>query len=243
MPQHPARRRCVRSSAAVIAICAAVLGGGLLTGCGSDAERPLPEVTTPKVDSLTAPQIVTEAQRALSQARSVHITGEYRDAGKPVKIDITIAAGDKATGTVTTDGVKVELRRIGGTLYVRGDDKFLSALGPQAQAAKGKWLVGPIAQADRGLANLTDLGRFAGTLSPGKGTLTKEDVRKLAGQDAVSVRSSTGARLWVADTGKPYPLRVERIGDVAGFLDYGDYDAPVTVTAPSPTVDLTTVTS
>jgi hypothetical protein len=50
----------------------------------------------------------------------------------------------------------------------------------------------------------------------------------------------------VAQSGKPYPLRLQRNGDgvrdILGFLEYGDYDAKVTVTAPSPTVDLASVT-
>jgi hypothetical protein len=214
-----------------------------LAGCGGSTQRTLPDATPPSLDTLTAQQIVTEAQRALSQASSVHVTGEYRENNKPVKIDMRIAAGNMAVGTVTANGSTSEVRRVGDKLYVMGDDAFLAALGPKAQATKGKWLVGPIAQADRSLANLTDLQRFAGTLAPGRGTLTKESVRMLAGKQAISVRSSTGARLWVADTGPAYPLRVERIGEAIGFVDYGDYNAPVSVKAPGPTVDLASVTS
>ncbi|HSP39733.1 MAG TPA: hypothetical protein VLR26_18490 [Frankiaceae bacterium] len=214
-----------------------------LAGCGSNSERTLPDAAPPAVDTLTAQQIVTEAQRALSQASSVHITGQYREDNKPVQIDMRIAAGNKAIGTVLADGSKVDLRRIGDTLYVKGDDKFLAALGPKAQASKGKWLVGPVAEADRGLANLTDMKRFADTLAPGNGALTKEAVRSIAGTRAISVLSPAGVRLWVADTGPAYPLRVERIGAAVGFIDYGDYNAPVDVKAPAPTVDLASVTT
>jgi hypothetical protein len=214
----------------------------VLAGCGGDTERTLPEATPPAVSSLTPQQIVTEAQRSLSSATSVHITGQYRENNAPVGLDMRIAAGDRAVGTVTTNGSRVELRRIGDRLYVRGDDKFLAALGPAAlSTAKGKWLVAPVAQADRGLANLTDLTRFAGTLDPGKGSLVKEPVRSLAGQQTVPVRSSTGARLYVAEAATPFPLRVERTGDVNGFVDYGDYNAPVDVPVPSPVADLATI--
>jgi hypothetical protein len=237
------RRRCSNLAARLPAVLVVAGTVALLGGCGSDSERPIPAATTPAVSSLTAPQIVTEAQRALSQAKSVRITGKYQENGKPVTLDVRLVAGKKATGSVLTDGSKVELRRIGDKLYVKGDDKFLQALGPKAQATKGKWLVGPVAQADPGLANLTDLDQFAGTLAPGKTGLTKETVRQLAGTSAISVRSSGGARLWVADSGTPYPLRLERIGAVAGFIDYGDYDRTIDVTAPSPTVDLASVSS
>jgi hypothetical protein len=239
MPQHPARRSVLRATAVLVFACGSLSS----SACGSNVERPIPAVTTPAPSSLTAPQIIAEAQRSLAQSSSVHITGKYSEAGKPVEIDMRILADKKATGSVTTAGVRVELRRIGDRLFVQGGDAFLDALGPRAKATKGKWLVGPVAQADRGLANLTDLDRFSETLAPGKGTLTKEGVRPLAGQPAVSVRSSTGARLWVADVGGAHPLRVERTGEVTGFLDYRDYDAPVTVTPPSPTVDLASVTS
>jgi hypothetical protein len=237
-PGRIGRRRRPADLAAVLALAGAV---ALLAGCGSDSERTIPAATTPAVSTLTAPQIVTEAQRALSEAKSVRVTGQYKEKGKPVTLDVRLVAGKKATGSVLANGSKVELRRIGDKLYVKGDDKFLAALGPKAQATKGKWLVGPVAQADPGLANLTDLDQFAATLTPGKTGLTKETVRQLAGKPAISVRSSTGARLWVADSGKPYPLRLERTGTAVGFIDYGEYDRTVDVTAPSPTVDLASV--
>jgi hypothetical protein len=232
-----------RRSAGPLLGAVALAGVVLVVGCGSNTERTLPDAAPPAADSLTAPQLVTEAQRALSQASSVHVGGMYRENNKPVLVDMTILTGDKATGKVVADGSTVELRRLGDQLFVRGDDKFLDALGPKAKATKGKWLVGPVAQADKGLAQLTDLQRFAATLSPGKGTLTKEAVRSLNGQKAVSVRSSTGARLWVADTGPAFPLRVERIGAATGFIDYGKYNAKVDVPAPTPTVPLASVTS
>lgn len=241
-PNAPRRRPTSPVGVAAVWTALAATSAVLVAGCGTDSEKPLPEVSSPAVSSLTAEQIVTEAQRALAQAASVHITGSYRENNKPVTVDMRIGQGDKATGTVTSDGSTVQLRRVGDQLFVLGDDKFLAALGPDAVKSKGKWLVGPIAQADRGLANLTDLQRFAGTLSPGTGTLTKEAVRPLAGTPAVSVRSSTGARLYVADTGAADPLRVERTGAVTGFVDYRDYNAPVDVTAPTPTVPLASVT-
>src|SRR4051812_13878650 len=100
MPQHfprfvPFRRRCSRLPAALVAVGAVAL----LTGCGSNSERPIPAATTPAVSSLTAPQIVTEAQRALSPASAVHVTGQYRENNKPVSLDMRILAGKKATGT------------------------------------------------------------------------------------------------------------------------------------------------
>lgn len=228
-------------AAAVIA--ATLLAGTVLAGCGGNSERTLPAASPAAVDSLGAAQIVTAAQRALAAARSVHIVGQYQQDNRPVRVDMRIAAGNTAVGTVTSNGSSVEVRRVGDQLYVKGDDTFLAALGDKAKATRGKWLVGPIAQADRALAELTDLQGFAGTLTPGSGTLTKEAVRPLGGQQAVSVLNPAGARLWVADTGTPYPLRLERLGTTVGTLDYSDYDRPVEVKAPSPTVPLSSVSS
>lgn len=246
MPQHPVRRH-TRAPAVgrrrLLALVGVAVAPVVLVGCGSESERVVPVPDPPAASTLTPEQILTEAQRALAQASSVRVTGEFREAGRPVKIDMRILAGDKATGTVVTDGSTVELRRIGDQLFVKGDDKFLSALGPKAQATKGKWLVGPIAQADRGLANLTDLERFAQGLTPGAGKLTKEPVKPLNGKPAVGVLSSIGARVYVADKGTAFPLRVERIGELQGVVDYGDYNAAVEVAKPEPTVDLATVSS
>lgn len=246
MPQHPVRRPTRASTfrrSWLSVLLGATLVPVLLVGCGSESERPLPVANPPAASTLTPEQILREAQRALAQASSVRVTGDFREAGKPVKLDMRILAGDRATGTVVADGSTVELRRVGDQLFVKGDDKFLAALGPKAQATKGKWLVGPIAQADRGLANLTDLERFAQGLTPGTGKLTKEPVKPLNGKPAVGVLSSIGARVYVADMGTPFPLRVERIGELQGVIDYGDYNAAVDVQRPGPTVDLATVSS
>lgn len=246
MPQHPVRRPTCASAlrrSRLLVLLGAALVSVSLVGCGSESERVVPVANPPAASTLTAEQILAEAQRSLAQASSVRVTGDFREAGRPVKLDMRILAGDRATGTVVADGSTVELRRLGDQLFVKGDDKFLAALGPKAQATKGKWLVGPIAQADRGLANLTDLERFAQGLTPGQGKLTKEPVRQIAGQPAVGVLSAIGARVYVADRGTPFPLRVERIGELMGSLDYGDYNAVVDVPRPEPTVELATVTS
>jgi len=246
MPQHPSRRPRLRVWAAgTLLVVAAPIA---LAACAGEKERELPPVPQPVAADLTAPQIITEASRALATTSSVRVRGDYKENGKPVTIDMRLAAGsgpndDRATGVVTQDGVRVELRRIGDQIYLKGDDRFLEALGPQAQATKGKWLKGPVAQADKGLANLTDLDAFAATLSPqGQGKLTKEAPAPFAGQPAVSVLSSTGARLYVANTNRPNPLRIQRIGQLVGVIDFTEYDAPVDVKAPSPTVELGTVT-
>ena len=51
-----------------------------------------------------------------------------------------------------------------------------------------------------------------------------------------------GATLYVAASGAPRPLRLQRSGTspagVAGTLDFSDYDAALTVAAPAGAIDI-----
>ena len=60
----------------------------------------------------------------------------------------------------------------------------------------------------------------------------------LSGRPVVVVRQRDGSRLYVANTGRPYPLRGDYKGAEAGRVDFSEYDAGFRITAPTDAIDI-----
>lgn len=262
-----------RSAAAGKSLASAAGMALLLAACGSNTITKARAVPTPPPPSgevaKPATTIVADARQALLSARSVHVTGDFAASGTDAArqtLDLELArtttAGASialATGSVTTvtslvirDGgksttkrvtVKLDVIRVGSQLYIRGDRAYYARIGPKAAAVAGHWLSLPIS-ADRSIAELTDITQLAAGLS-GATSVSKLGLQKFSSKDVVVVRTSAGATLYVAATGAPEPLRLQRSttdpGTLGGTLDFTDYGAAITVKAPAGAVPLARV--
>jgi hypothetical protein len=234
---------------------------GLLVACSNTATRPRPVPTSPAPSGEAgkpAATIIADARNALLAATSVHLLGTFTitSAGAPrstqrLDLRLTHVRGQPAaTGTVTTvtgsgakaTSVTIALIRLGGTLYIRGDRAYYARIGPKAVAVAGRWLSLPTAQ-DRSVAELTDVSAVAQGFSTTAGTRVR-GTAQLGGTPVVQVMAGTDATLYVAARGRPRPLRLQRSSTATGVLgtvDFGDYDAPLTVTAPAAPIALARV--
>jgi hypothetical protein len=98
------------------------------------------------VASLSADQILARAKTALTKASSVHFVGQVTDAGDEMRLDLRIKGSEGGSGTLYVQNHKIELLRIGQTIYMRTDEKFwASQIGDSALAKQlsGKFLKGP----------------------------------------------------------------------------------------------------
>jgi hypothetical protein len=229
----------VGATALLVAAC----GGGSdeTAGSGSAATDSTASATaspTPSgngVADLSTDQILAKSKAALQAADSVRIAGSGGSGGEKIKLDIKYAK-DTSQGTITVSGQPVEIRRIGGTAYIKGSEKFLGAQVP-AEAAKlltGKWLKVPVTDSRFGdLTQLFDLSKAAdGILTP-DGTVTKGEAGTIDGKPAIALKSGKdGGALWIATTGQPYPLQIVSTGTDSGKIDFTDYGATVAVEAP-----------
>jgi DNA-binding beta-propeller fold protein YncE len=78
-----------------------------------------------------------------------------------------------------------------------------------------------------------------GSLTQGHGTLTKGASSTLGGQPVVAVTSSKGGTMYVATTGKPYPLEVSKnSGGQTGKVTFSDYNKSFTITAPANSINI-----
>jgi hypothetical protein len=224
----------MRVSAIALALTAA-----LLAGCGGHgtSAKPNGEASKPAL------RVLADAKSAATSASSVHVSGNIVSDGTPIRLDLSMAGGKGAKGSMSTNGLRFDLVRIGDTAYIRGSDAFYQHFAGAgiAQLLHGKWLKASIVEGRfRTLAPLTSIGLLFARVSAGHGTLVNEGKTVYKGQQVVAIRdSSDNSKLFVSATGKPYPVAL--VGGAkgrSGTITFGDWNASVSLTAPKSPIDI-----
>ncbi|MEW1693127.1 hypothetical protein ACIQOF_26395 [Streptomyces sp. NPDC091265] len=232
-----------RPAAWTAAIVLSVTGSGVI---GSGVAR------ADDIDRLTAQQIADRSRDALLGAHSMHLrtNGDLGRGSTPMSLDLTLDRDGNCNGSV-------DLGRSQGSVQIikRGDDVWLK---PDADFWKNQVPDGGSAFAailgdrfmrgsadDARLRALTkgcDLNTFQKLVSDNAdndtGTLNKAAKTSLGRASVVPltrVRDATTVTLYVAATGKPYPLRLTVRGNGAdAAADFSAFGKPVPTTTPAP---------
>ncbi len=220
---------------------ALVLTAALLAGCGSSGSS-----TTAKPNgeaSKPADRVLADAKAAATSASSAHISGSITSGGTPITVDLTTARGKGGKGSMSTNGLKFDLVRVGDTVYVRGSDAFYKhfAGAAVAQLLHNKWLKGSATHGRlKSLAELTNLRALFAGISSHHGKLTNDGKTTYKGQEVVAIRdASDNSKLYVAATGKPYPVAI--VGNKkgqSGAVTFDDWNKSVSLSAPSDALDI-----
>jgi hypothetical protein len=224
----------MRASALALALTAA-----LLAGCGGSSKTAKPNDEASK----SAARVLTDANAAASSASSAHVSGNIQSNGTPITLDLTTARGKGAKGSMSTNGLSFDLVRVGDTLYIRGSDAFLKHFAGSAiaQLLHGKWLKGPATRGRfRSLGLLTSLSALFAGISAHHGKLANDGKTTYKGQQVVAIRdTSDNSKLYVAATGKPYPVAIVggRNGQ-SGAITFDDWNKSVSLSTPSGAIDL-----
>jgi len=236
---------------AVAAVLAAACGGTSgTTGSGTPAK----DLADNGVAELSAADILGKTKTALTGATTVRISGTGFAEGGQIEMDFRFKGTEGGAGWGTFDGQRVEMIRVGQTVYFKADEAFWSDMTGDADAAReiaGKYLKTGAADepALKLLATFTDLSAFSSMfLTPDGGSYTKGERKQIRGIDAIGLVESgpRGLTLYVAAQGPAYPLQlVATKADDNGTLDFVDYGAPVQLDEPpaDQVVDLDEVTS
>ncbi|WP_033213412.1 hypothetical protein [Kitasatospora phosalacinea] len=193
------------------------------------------------LEKLTVPEILTKSREVGSKLTSVKFTVAYESDGAKLSGTASSAASGDCAGEFTQDGKgKIEVRRVGGKLFLKPDTDFLNAFLPaKAATLKGKWLTDSSADGGR-FGPMCDLGlsmqKAIGVKQDGtpdeRGT--KGGTKELDGVKVVTVDlGESGGTPEVASfslEGKPYLLSVD--GGAEASLSFADFDKAVKVTAP-----------
>jgi hypothetical protein len=224
-----ARRNLGLVPAAAAAILVASCGSGGPTSSADNGES-----------SKAASQILQDVASAYRSAKSVHLAGSVNSSGQTYTVDMKIVAGGTVSGNIAFQGVTADVVIVGGKTYIKGKSLFAQFAGPAAAATIGdNWVAVPASAAAEitgGFATLTDFNQLADQLKTPSGTVTKGASTTILGQPVITLRDDK-ATLYVAASGKPYPVQFKPINDATQHLDFTEYDQNFNIAAPSGAID------
>jgi hypothetical protein len=199
---------------------------------------------------LTADQIVQKALKDLAAASSVRITGQLPTQKGTVAIDITDVAPASCQGTIAlastgaSGSPMAAITKVDGTAYVKLNQSYLNSLHvPASESAElnGKYVKSTSSSTIADLSHLCVLSTLVNAFTQGgdtgfveAGTVTDE------GQPALALtqpNATDGGTVYVSDTASPVILSLQQTAGQLAFLDFTNFNAPVTVTAP-PAADI-----
>lgn len=206
-----------------------------LAGCGGSSGGN-------SIASKNAQEIVNESKRAADSASSVHVAGSLNSGSTPVTLNLNLVAGKGASGELSQNGASFKLILVGGTAYISGSPAFYRSLGGSAAAQlfQGKWLKASASSGEfASFSQLADMRKLIDTTLAGHGGLAKGSTTTVNGQKAIAINdTSKGGTLYVATTGKPYPVQLSKDGSESGKIAFDRWNQPVTIAAPANSVDL-----
>jgi hypothetical protein len=194
------------------------------TGCGGGTK-------TNGLEKKPAAQVQQDAVAALKAAKSVHMIGTSRNQSKPVGLDLRIQGGSRA-GTMELDGARAEITTLGATTYLKAEQRAWKALRapPPVAGFAGRWV--KLRSRQLNLEGIS-LDSLAAQLSKNDSPLQpRVEQAKLDGNKVVVLSRQDGSKLYVANTGPPYPLRMDDKGPDAGQVDFTEHGADFHITAP-----------
>jgi hypothetical protein len=207
-----------------------------ITGCSSSSS------SGNGISSKSPTEILAASKAAADSASSVHVAGTLTGNGTRITLNLNISSGHGGRGQISQGGLSFGLIVIGDTIYIKGSPAFYSHFGGTAAARlfQGKWLKAPASGGELGpLAALTNLGKLLDQALASQGTLSKGATTTIAGTPVIELRyASHDGSLFVASTGKPYPMEIVKNGSETGHISFTDWDKPVSLSAPSGAIDL-----
>jgi hypothetical protein len=210
-----------------LAIALAVALAATLAACGGSSNT--------GIASKSTAEILSASKAAVAGATSVHL----RTTGGEVLLDVKLTSTG-GTGQLRLAGSNLELRRIGTALYLKSAASVYRNLGIKVNVPSNAWLKVP-ASSTLQLAAFTELSGEVSRLLNLKGTLTKGTTATVNGQSAVELKQTNPLytrSLYVATSGKPYPVEILLQGQVTGKTTFTEWNKPVTLTPPANSIDI-----
>jgi hypothetical protein len=228
---HRANSRAAITACAIVALAVTAACGG---------QGPAPQVT-PHVSASKgsgtlqdepAGQILLKAEAATAALRSVRVSGRLSGA----TLDEFMSSPCQSTGTISYQAAVVHEIRLGNIVYFQANASFYQKLGlPNAQPARWRettvqvglrigFLPGP--HECMGAFLRQSITSPAGSAS----ALTKDGIRTVQGQPAITLLDGQNDALYVAATGQPYVLALAlQRGD---YVNFSGFNQPVPIAAP-----------
>ena len=188
------------------------------------------------------PSVVARREGGRDKREPSHVSGSDQRAGQPLTLDIH-GRGTGGQGNDVESGLTFEIIRIGNTAYIKGSDAFLrSSRAPPAHSscttsgsrARRRTATRRARTAHRHRQAVQRRARLSTASS------RTRQRRRTTAQKVVAIRDTTdGSKLYVAATGKPYPVAIVggRKGQ-SGTITFDNWNKTVSITAPKGAVDI-----
>jgi hypothetical protein len=210
----------------------------VLAGCGGSSS------SSSGIASESPQKILSDSLTAAKGLKSVHAAGTVNSGSQHIKLDIQLVGGQGGKGQITLGGLSFSLVGLNHYAYMQAPPAVWEKAGAPASAAQklqGKWLRTPATGQFASIASLTDIhALFTQLLTQHGKKLKTGGESTVAGRKVVAVNSDQGT-LYVAATGKPYPVELVKPGSNGGRIDFDHFNEPVALSAPTNTVDLPSV--
>ncbi|MGN6872840.1 MAG: hypothetical protein ACTHMY_31015 [Solirubrobacteraceae bacterium] len=208
-----------------------------LAGCGGSS-------SDSGITSESPQKILSDSLTAAKGLKSVHAAGTVNSGGQHIALDLQLVGGKGGQGQITLNGLSFKLVGLNHYAYMQAPPAVWEKAGAGATAAQqlqGKWLRTPATGQFGSIASLTDINTlFTQLLTQHGKKLKTGGVSTVAGRKVVAVKSDQGT-LYVAATGKPYPVEISKPGSNGGRIDFDRFNESVSLTAPTNTVNLGSV--
>jgi hypothetical protein len=212
---------------------ATILAAGVVAGAPPNGEA-----------SKSPAAIVADAKAAANSAAAVRISGSIVTGSGAITLDLVVVAPDRARGRMTEQGDSFDVVRVGKTAYIRGSRAFYTKVAGRQAATllQGKWLSAPATTGEfASIGELTDIRAFFTGVLDSHGRLTKGAQTTVNGQKVIGLvdHSGSGGTLYVATTGKPYPMEIASPhGGKTGAVHFTAWGTTVAIAAPKNAIDL-----
>jgi hypothetical protein len=227
-------RRHAFTIAALLALLSIVVA---IAGCGGSSSS-----SGNGIADKPPAEILAATKAASDTATSVHVSGSIVSDKSPITLDMNLLANKGGRGKLSESGLAFELVQVNGTVYIKGSAEFYKHIGGNAaaQLLQGKWLKAPSSDADfASLSQLTDLRQLVDQTLASHGALKKTGTTTVNGQKVVGITDTTkGGTLYIATTGKPYPIEISKGGSGGGKISFDRWNSPVTLAAPANAIDV-----
>jgi hypothetical protein len=216
----------------VTALCSVLLTVAV-AACGGSSDN--------GVSSKSPSGIASAASGAVSNVNSVHVSGNVANGTSHFTLDLSLVNGKGGSGSMSQGGLSFRIVTVNQEVYINGSPSFWKAFAgaSAAQVLSGKWLKAPANGQFASLAALTDVRQLFSQLLSTQGNLSKGKTTTVRGQKVIALNDKTGGTLYVATTGKPYPIEiVKSSGNSGGKVDFDRFNQPVALTAPANAIDV-----
>ena len=200
------------------------------------------DLTTSDFAKQSGESIIAAASAAMQDVTSMRLTGQVRQAGEQLFVDVSVDRDNRCAGTVRISGSHLDVRRIGARAWVKGESGAFKRLGGSALPARTldrlsrSWL--PIERkAVRSLCDFEELLEAFEVVAFDErpddwdsAAATVGDESSIDGHPVVQLTASPGGghdeMVWVRSEAPHHVVRIEstatRDGGTIALTEFGD---------------------